>query len=162
MTTGMTFTFAGKKFVQPKLLEVEAGQYCGKQQKRVFLKYINNKRRTTENIGFFLMRMVISEQDDRQSKRRLVPSLPLSSTLITNSGTPDAPSWRSWSSANYLAKPKLVQDLLLHLDSDKFIGPNGFHPRVFRGLDNAIERDLDIEISLIFFSRILRIWSDIS
>ncbi|GAB0183771.1 mitochondrial enolase superfamily member 1 [Grus japonensis] len=42
------------------------------------------------------------------------------------------------------ADPKLVQELLLHLDAYKFMGPGGIHPRVLRELADVIVRPLSI------------------
>ncbi|GAB0176455.1 mitochondrial enolase superfamily member 1 [Grus japonensis] len=43
-----------------------------------------------------------------------------------------------------LADPEIVQDLLLHLDAYKSMGPDGIHPRMFRELADVIARPLSI------------------
>jgi len=86
----------------------------------------------------YLMKMVVSQKGTKIKQRYLMTSLPLSSTLMMGSGghRVGGPSLQY---TQLPVNPEPVQDLLLQVNAQKSMWPNGIHPRELKKLTDVIQ-----------------------
>ncbi|GAB0206625.1 mitochondrial enolase superfamily member 1 [Grus japonensis] len=126
-------------------LELKLASTVG-DNKKGFFKYVNNKRRNRENIGSL-------PDENSHLTNRDIDKEERFNAFFTSVFNTDDRLWdprcpkledRDCGNDKLPADPELVQDLLLHLDAYKSMGPNGIHPRVLRELADVIVRPLSI------------------
>ncbi|GAB0203202.1 hypothetical protein GRJ2_002785800 [Grus japonensis] len=126
-------------------LELKLASTVG-DNKKGFFKYVNNKRRTRENIGSLLNEN--GHLTNRDIDKAETFNAFFASVFNTDDGLwdPRCPELEDRDCGNdkLPADPELVRDLLLHLDASKSMGPDGIHPRVLGELADVIVRPLSI------------------
>ncbi|KAK4807141.1 hypothetical protein QYF61_018482, partial [Mycteria americana] len=102
-----------------------------KDNKKGFLKSINSKRRTRDNIGLLLDE--VGHLTNRDVDKAETFNAFFASVFNTNDGPWDPQSpvleHHDWGHDKLPADSELVRDLLLQLDAHKSMGPDGIHPR---------------------------------
>ncbi|GAB0177321.1 potassium voltage-gated channel subfamily KQT member 1-like [Grus japonensis] len=120
-----------------------------KDNRKGFLKYVNSKRSIRDSIGPLLDK--VSHLTNRDIDKVETFNAFFTSVFNTTDGPwePQSPVLEDcdWGDDKLPADPDLVQDLLLHLDVHKSMGPDGVHP---------------MEIVLVVFfgaEYVVRLWS---
>ncbi|GAB0199179.1 mitochondrial enolase superfamily member 1 [Grus japonensis] len=145
MSYGMENPIWEKICVAKTQLQLKLASTVG-DNKKGFFKYVDNKRRTRENIGLLLNKN--GHLTNRDIDKAETFNAFFASVFNTDDGLwdPSCPELEDRDCGNdkLPADPELVRDLLLHLDAYKSMGPDGIHPRVLRELAEVIVRPLSI------------------
>ncbi|KAK4810061.1 hypothetical protein QYF61_007225 [Mycteria americana] len=108
-----------------------------RDNKKCFYKYLNNKKMAKENLPPFLDvgGNVATKDEEKAESDQLSPgnSAPLSRKTRTESRI-NPP----------IIQEEAVNDLLCHLDTHKFMGPDGIHLRVLRELAEELAKPLSL------------------
>ncbi|GAB0206466.1 mitochondrial enolase superfamily member 1 [Grus japonensis] len=117
-----------------------------KDNKKGFLKYVNSKRRTRDNIGPLLDE--VGHLTNRDVGKAEMFNAFFASVFNTSDGPwdPQSPVLKQhdWGDDKLLANSEVVRDLLLHLDVHKSMGSDGIYPRIPKELADIIMGPLSI------------------
>jgi len=114
-----------------------------KDNKKGFLKYINNKRKTRENVTPLLKEEDTLVMRDAEKEEILNAFFALIFNTKT-SGIPDSGGKSLGKGGLFIAEKDLVRDHLAKIYAHKSMDPNGMHPHVLRELAEVVAGSLSI------------------